>query len=35
MPKWKIHNKWAKIFEISEEVSNYVNEMIDFPKKIC
>jgi len=35
MPKWKIHNKWAKIFGISEYVSNYVNEMIDFPKEFA
>jgi len=35
LKKLKFHNKWAKIFGISEEVSNYVNEMIDFPKEFA
>ena len=33
MPIWQIHNKWAKKAGISEEVSNFVNLLIDFPQK--
>jgi hypothetical protein len=31
MPKWNIHNKWAKKMRISGEVSNFVDKLIDFP----
>lgn len=33
MPTWKIHNKWAERIGISEEISTYVNMLIDFPQK--
>jgi len=33
MPIWKIHNKWAKEFQIPYDVSNFVNNVIDFPDK--
>lgn len=29
MPKWKIHDKWARKLGISQEVSKYVNNIID------
>ena len=33
MPKWELHNKWAKRLGISRDVSDYVNRLIDFPKR--
>lgn len=33
MPKWKIHNKWAKKLGISKEVSIYVSNLIDAIRK--
>ena len=33
MPKWQIHDKWARKTGISEEVSNFVNRLIDFPQE--
>ena len=33
MPEWIIHDKWAKRMDISEEVSSFVNLLIDFPQK--
>ena len=32
MPEWEIHNKWAGRIGISNETSNFVNALIDFPK---
>ncbi len=33
MPKWNIHDKWARKMNIPEETSNFVNRLIDFPEK--
>lgn len=33
MPTWKIHNKWAQKLGISEEILDYINNLIDFPEK--
>lgn len=33
MPEWIIHNKWTGRINISKEISNFVNLLIDFPEK--
>ena len=33
MPKWQIHDKWAKRVGTSKEISTFVNSLIDFPEK--
>ncbi|MCM8822437.1 MAG: hypothetical protein NC831_06460 [Candidatus Omnitrophica bacterium] len=33
MPEWRIHDKWAKKMGISEDISNFVNNLIDFPRR--
>lgn len=33
IPSWNIHNKWAKKMRISQDVSNYVSTLVDFPQK--
>ena len=33
MPKWEIHDKWAQKKGLSQEVSNYVNQLSDFPEQ--
>jgi spore germination cell wall hydrolase CwlJ-like protein len=33
MPSWPIHNKWAEGLEIGVKESNFVNQLIDFPRK--
>ncbi|MCW3131074.1 MAG: hypothetical protein N2V75_13400 [Methanophagales archaeon] len=32
MPKWEIHNKWAEKMGITNEISNFVNHLSDFPE---
>ncbi|HUU63050.1 MAG TPA: hypothetical protein VMX96_03915 [Dehalococcoidia bacterium] len=33
MPEWKIHDKWAERMGIPSEISSFINNLIDFPKK--
>lgn len=33
MPKWEVHNKWAKKLGVPGKVSNFVNLIVDFPEK--
>ena len=33
MPVWSIHTRWAQKMGISGRVSDYVNQLIDFPEK--
>jgi hypothetical protein len=33
MPKWEIHDKWAERMGISKEISNFVNQLSDFPEE--
>jgi len=30
MPSWKLHKKWVEVMGISKEISQEVNELIDF-----
>lgn len=31
MPKWSVHDKWAARFGIPQDVSTFVNRLIDMP----
>lgn len=33
MPKWEIHDKWAANIGITQEISDFVNLLSDFPEK--
>ncbi|MHC1610733.1 MAG: hypothetical protein ACXQTW_03890 [Candidatus Methanospirareceae archaeon] len=33
MPKWEVHDKWAEKMGLSEEITNFVNHLSDFPEK--
>ncbi|RZN38411.1 MAG: hypothetical protein EFT35_04730 [Methanophagales archaeon ANME-1-THS] len=33
MPKWEIHNKWAEKLGLPTEISNFVNQLSDFPEQ--
>lgn len=33
MPTWEIHNKWAEKLGVPTEISNFVNQLSDFPEQ--